>query len=137
LQFSGGQPLRGDHVKADPRKVHVHFADRGIFVPEDDFIGRPGQYGAMYRIAIVVGGHADPVAALKPHIMCFSGPSVGLIRLIDLGDLDRFFGRHVIVFAVSKRRNSLIPGVNDGRERNEFGYFRAAILPCKPKRVIC
>jgi hypothetical protein len=39
----------------------------------------------MYRIAIVVGGHADPVAALKPHIMCFSGPSVGLIRLIGSG----------------------------------------------------
>ena len=44
LQFSGGQPLRGGHVKADPRKVQVHFADRGIFVPDDDFIGRPGEY---------------------------------------------------------------------------------------------
>jgi hypothetical protein len=47
LAISGGQPLRGSHVKADPRKVHVHFADRGIFVPDDDFICRPCEYGAM------------------------------------------------------------------------------------------
>lgn len=47
LPFSGGQSLRGSHVKADPRKVQVHFADRGVFVPDDDFIGRPCEYGAM------------------------------------------------------------------------------------------
>ena len=129
--------MRGCHVKADPRKVHVHFADGGIFVPDDNFIGRPCEYGAMHGIAIVVGSHADPVAALKSRIMCLRRPFVGLVRLIDLGDLDRFFGRHVIVFAVPKRRNSLIPGVNDGRERNEFGDLQAAILPYKPERVIC
>ena len=35
LAISGGQPLRRGHVKADPRKVHVHFADRGVFVPDE------------------------------------------------------------------------------------------------------
>jgi hypothetical protein len=109
LQVSGGQSLRVGHVKADPRKVQVHFADRGVFVPDDDFIGRPCEYGAMHGIPIIVGSYADPVAALKPHIMCFRRPSVGLTRSINLGDLDRFFGRHVIVFGMPNRRYSLIP----------------------------
>src|SRR5882757_2449456 len=43
IKFSGGQSLRGSHVKADPRETQVHFAHRGVFVPDDDFVDRPGE----------------------------------------------------------------------------------------------
>lgn len=39
----GSLPFFQNHVKAHPRKMKVHSADRRVFVSDDDFIDGPGQ----------------------------------------------------------------------------------------------
>jgi len=57
------------NVKADTREAQVHFAYRGVFVPDDDFVGRPSENVPVYGIAIVVGSNADPVTTPDADIL--------------------------------------------------------------------
>ena len=60
---------RWSHVKADPREAQVHFAYRRVFVPDDNFVGRPGENAPVHGVAVVVGRDADPVAAPEADIL--------------------------------------------------------------------
>ena len=116
--------------------MQVHLADRGIFVSDDNFIGRPCKEAAVHRITIVVGSYTDPIAALEADVLRLGPPLVRLIRLADLRGIDRLVRRHFGEFAVPNGRNSLVPGVDDLCESDQIVHLAATVPPCEPDRVV-
>src|SRR4249920_3785892 len=97
----GRAPLLRRDVEPDARKVQVDGANRWVFVAKDHFLGAPGEQTARHRIAVVVGGHADPVAASEPDVLRFGRPVFQIAGRCRTSRRDRLLWRHLYGLAVA------------------------------------
>ena len=105
-------------------------------MPDDDFVGCPGEDVSVYGIAIVVRSYADPVTTPEADILRLWRPLAGLTWFIDFGNFDRLVRRHFGEIAVPNGRDSLVPGIDHACESDQLIYLAAAVLPREPNRMI-